>query len=211
MKPKIFIDGEHGTTGLQIRTRLAGRDDLEVLSIPEAERRNKDMRADFLKEADVAILCLPDDASKEAVSILEGHNSTKIIDTSTAHRVHPDWAYGFAEIDRAQRQKIAMRRLVANPGCYPTGAISLVRPLRDAGILPGDYPVTVNAVSGYTGGGKQMIAQMENPDASGPYRSPTISSMPCRSSTSMCRSCRRMAIWIASRSSRPASAAFRRA
>ena len=167
MKPKIFIDGEHGTTGLQIRTRLAGRDDLDVLSIPEAERRNRDMRADFLKEADVAILCLPDDASKEAVSILEGHNSTKIIDTSTAHRVHPDWAYGFAELDRAQRQKIVDARLVANPGCYPTGAISLVRPLRDAGILPADYPVTVNAVSGYTGGGKQMIAQMEdaaNPD-----------------------------------------------
>lgn len=167
MKPKIFIDGEHGTTGLQIRTRLAGRDDLDVLSIPEAERRNRDMRADYLKEADVAILCLPDDASKEAVSILEGHNSTKIIDTSTAHRVHPDWAYGFAELDRAQRQKIVDARLVANPGCYPTGAISLVRPLRDAGILPAGYPVTVNAVSGYTGGGKQMIAQMEdeaNPD-----------------------------------------------
>ncbi|RZS88873.1 N-acetyl-gamma-glutamyl-phosphate reductase [Phyllobacterium myrsinacearum] len=163
MKPKIFIDGEHGTTGLQIRTRLAGRHDLDVLSIPEAERRNKDMRADFLRSADVAILCLPDDASKEAVAILDGHNSTRIIDTSTAHRIHPDWAYGFAELDRAQRQKIADARLVANPGCYPTGAISLVRPLRDAGILPGDYPITVNAVSGYTGGGKQMIAQMEDP------------------------------------------------
>ena len=111
----------------------------------------------------MAILCLPDDASKEAVAILEGHNSTRIIDTSTAHRIHPDWAYGFAELDRAQRQKIADARLVANPGCYPTGAISLVRPLRDAGILPGDYPITVNAVSGYTGGGKQMIAQMEDP------------------------------------------------
>ncbi|MGH6761446.1 MAG: N-acetyl-gamma-glutamyl-phosphate reductase [Phyllobacterium sp.] len=161
MKPKIFIDGEHGTTGLQIRTRLAGREDLTVLSIPEAERRNKDMRADLLKEADVALLCLPDDASKEAVAILEGHNSTRVIDTSTAHRVHPDWAYGFAELDKAQRAKIASARLVANPGCYPTGAISLVRPLRDAGILPADYPLSVNAVSGYTGGGKQMIAQME--------------------------------------------------
>ena len=165
MKPKIFIDGEHGTTGLQIRTRLANRDDLDVLSIPEAERRNKDLRTTFLKNADVVILCLPDDASKEAVSILEGNNATKIIDTATAHRVHPDWAYGFAELDSAQRQKIAGARLVANPGCYPTGAISLIRPLRDAGILPADYPVTVNAVSGYTGGGKQMIAQMENPDA----------------------------------------------
>ncbi|MGH6860948.1 MAG: N-acetyl-gamma-glutamyl-phosphate reductase [Phyllobacterium sp.] len=163
MKPKIFIDGEHGTTGLQIRTRLAGREDLDVLSIPPAERRNPQMRAQFLKEADVAILCLPDDAAKQSVSILAGHNATRIIDTSTAHRVHPDWAYGFAELDRNQRQKIAEARLVANPGCYPTGAISLVRPLRDADILPGDYPVTVNAVSGYTGGGKQMIAQMEEP------------------------------------------------
>ncbi len=165
MKPKIFIDGEHGTTGLQIRTRLAGRDDLEVISIPEAERRNKDLREEFLKAADVAILCLPDEASKEAVAILEGNNSTKIIDTATAHRVHPDWAYGFAELDNTQRAKIAKARLVANPGCYPTGAISLIRPLRDAGILPADYPISVNAVSGYTGGGKQMIAQMENPDA----------------------------------------------
>jgi len=163
MKPKIFIDGEHGTTGLQIRTRLAERSDLDVLSIPEAERRNKDMRADFLKSADLAILCLPDDASREAVSILEGKNSTRIIDTSTAHRTHPDWAYGFAEMDGAQRALIAKARLVANPGCYPTGAISLIRPLVAAGILPADYPVSVNAVSGYTGGGKQLIAQMEDP------------------------------------------------
>jgi N-acetyl-gamma-glutamyl-phosphate reductase len=161
MKPKIFIDGEHGTTGLQIRTRLASRRDIEVLSLPQAERRNVNMRADFLKEADVAILCLPDDASREAVGILDGHNSTRVIDTSTAHRVHPDWVYGFAEMDMAQRAKIAQARLVANPGCYPTGAISLIRPLVAADILPADYPVTVNAVSGYTGGGKQMIAQME--------------------------------------------------
>lgn len=162
MKPKIFIDGEHGTTGLQIRARLAARMDLDILSIPEAERRNKDLRADMLKEADIAILCLPDDASREAVAMLEGVNSTRIIDTSTAHRVHPDWAYGFAEMDKGQREKIAGARLVANPGCYPTGAIALIRPLVAAGILPADYPVTVNAVSGYTGGGKQLIAQMED-------------------------------------------------
>lgn len=167
MKPKIFIDGEHGTTGLQIRTRLANRDDLDVLSIPEAERRNKDLRADYLRAADIAILCLPDDASREAVSLLEGHGSTRIIDTSTAHRIHPDWAYGFAELAKGQRERIAESRLVANPGCYPTGGIALVRPLRDAGLLAGDYPVSVNAVSGYTGGGKPLIAQMEdknNPD-----------------------------------------------
>ncbi|MGC4027052.1 MAG: hypothetical protein QM744_19075 [Mesorhizobium sp.] len=133
MKPKIFIDGEHGTTGLQIRSRLAARDDLAILSIPEVERRNRDMRAAMLSEADIAILCLPDDASREAVAMLEGKNSTRIIDTSTAHRVHPDWTYGFAEMEPAQRERIERARLVANPGCYPTGAISLVRPLVAAG------------------------------------------------------------------------------
>jgi len=163
MKPKIFIDGEHGTTGLQIRTRMAGRSDVELLSIPEAERRNAAIREDLLNSADIAILCLPDDASKQAVSMLEGNNKVRIIDTSTAYRVAPDWAYGFAEMDAAQAAKIREARLVANPGCYPTGAIGLIRPLRQAGILPQGYPVTVNAVSGYTGGGKQMIAQMEDP------------------------------------------------
>ncbi|TWG95406.1 N-acetyl-gamma-glutamyl-phosphate reductase [Mesorhizobium sp. J18] len=162
MKPKIFIDGEHGTTGLQIRTRLGNRPDLEILSIPEAERRNKDMRADFLNEADIAILCLPDEAAREAVAILEGANSTRIIDTSTAHRVAPGWTYGFAEMDKGQRERIAEARLVANPGCYPTGAIALIRPLVKAGLLSPDHPVSINAVSGYTGGGKQMIAQMED-------------------------------------------------
>lgn len=163
MKPKIFIDGEHGTTGLQIRSRMAGRSDVELLSIPEAERRNAAIREDLLNSADVAILCLPDDASKQAVAMLEGNNKVRIIDTSTAHRIAPDWAYGFAEMDTAQADKIRGARLVANPGCYPTGAIGLIRPLRQAGILPENYPVTVNAVSGYTGGGKQMIAQMEDP------------------------------------------------
>ena len=165
MKPKIFIDGEHGTTGLQIRQRLADRGDLDMLSIPEAERRNPALRQEMLQTADIAILCLPDDAARESVSMLDGNNSTRVIDTSTANRVNPDWAYGFAEMDAGQKAKIAAARFVANPGCYPTGAIGLIRPLRQAGLLPGDYPVTVNAVSGYTGGGKQMIAQMENADA----------------------------------------------
>ncbi len=210
MKPKIFIDGEHGTTGLQIRTRLAERDDLDVISIPEAERRNKDLRADYLRSADIAILCLPDDASKEAVSLLEGHNSTRIIDTSTAHRVHPDWAYGFAELAKGQRERIAEARLVANPGCYPTGAIGLVRPLRDAGLLPADYPVSVNAVSGYTGGGKQMIAQMEDKTIRS-ISPPIISFTACRSTTSMCRNCNCTAVWTAVRSFPQASDVFRRA
>lgn len=168
MTAKIFIDGEHGTTGLQIRTRMAGRRDIELLSIPEAERRNQAMREDMLNSADVAILCLPDDASREAVQMVSGNNKVRIIDTSTAFRIAPDWAYGFAEMDKAQTEKIRSSRFVANPGCYPTGAIGLIRPLRAAGILPDGYPVTVNAVSGYTGGGKQMIAQMEDqsrPDA----------------------------------------------
>ena len=159
---KIFIDGEHGTTGLQIRTRLAARRDVELLSIPEAERRNAAMREDLLNSADIAILCLPDDASREAVGMLSGNDSVRIIDTSTAYRVDPAWAYGFAEMDKGQRARIRDSRFVANPGCYPTGAIGLIRPLRAAGILPDGYPVTINAVSGYTGGGKQMIAQMED-------------------------------------------------
>ena len=164
MAPKIFIDGEHGTTGLQIRTRMAARRDVDLLSIPEAERRNAAMREDMLNSADVAILCLPDDASKEAVKMVSANNNVRIIDTSTAYRVNPGWAYGFAEMDKDQGDKIRAARFVANPGCYPTGAIGLIRPLRAAGILPEDYHVTVNAVSGYTGGGKQLIAQMENPD-----------------------------------------------
>ncbi|MCD2177239.1 N-acetyl-gamma-glutamyl-phosphate reductase [Rhizobium sp. C1] len=162
MAPKIFIDGEHGTTGLQIRQRLAERRDLQMLSIPEAERRNAAMREDMLNSADIAILCLPDDASIEAAKMTEGNNSVRLLDASTAFRVDPAWAYGFAEMDKAQADKIKTARHVSNPGCYPTGAIGLIRPLRAAGILPDGYPVSVNAVSGYTGGGKAMIAQMED-------------------------------------------------
>ncbi|KQT53046.1 MULTISPECIES: N-acetyl-gamma-glutamyl-phosphate reductase [unclassified Aureimonas] len=168
MAPKIFIDGEHGTTGLQIRMRMEGRRDVELLSLPEAERRNAALREDMLNEADVAILCLPDDASREAVAMVAGNNKVRIIDTSTAYRTDAGWAYGFAELDAAQREAIRASRFVSNPGCFPTGAVALLRPLRQAGLLPGDYPVTVNAVSGYTGGGKQLIGQMEDqsrPDA----------------------------------------------
>lgn len=164
MAAKIFIDGEHGTTGLQIRTRLADRRDLELLSIPEAERRNEKMREDMLNSADIAILCLPDDASKQAYEMTAANNNVRLLDASTAFRVHPDWAYGFAEMDKTQKAKIQSARYVSNPGCYPTGAIGLIRPLRAAGILPDGYPVSVNAVSGYTGGGKQLIAQMEDTD-----------------------------------------------
>jgi N-acetyl-gamma-glutamyl-phosphate reductase len=161
--PKIFIDGEHGTTGLQIRERLAGRSELEILSIPQQARRDARLRADLLNEADITILCLPDDASREAVATLEqaGNNSTRIIDASTAHRTAEDWTYGFAELAKGQRGAIAEARYVSNPGCYSTGAIALLRPLTEAGILAYDYPVTINAISGYTGGGKALISKME--------------------------------------------------
>lgn len=168
-RPSIFIDGEHGTTGLQIRERLAGRSDIELLSIPHAERRNADYRARLLNEAAIVILCLPDDASREAVGMLDeaGNETTRVIDASTAFRSAPDWVYGFAELEPGNREKIASARFVSNPGCYSTGAIALLRPLVLAGLLPTDYPLTINAISGYTGGGKQMIEQMENPDAEG--------------------------------------------
>lgn len=172
MKPRIFIDGEHGTTGLQIRARLAGRDDIELTSIPEAERRNADLREEMLHAADIAILCLPDDASRDVVALLGGNTSTRLIDTSTAFRTAEGWVYGFAELEPEQAGRIREARFVANPGCYPTGAIALLRPLRDAGLLPADYPVSVNAVSGYTGGGKQMIAQMEDPTREDAITSP---------------------------------------
>ncbi len=174
MKAKIFIDGEHGTTGLQIRTRMSHRRDVELLSIPEAERRNAALREDLLNSADIAILCLPDDAAIEAVSMLAGNNNVRIIDTSTAHRVNPEWAYGFAEMDKAQTGKIAAARYCANPGCYPTGAIGLIRPLVAAGLIAKDHSVTVNAVSGYTGGGKQMIAQFEDPAHPDPISAPNF-------------------------------------
>jgi len=161
MAPKIFIDGEHGTTGLQIVSRLQQRSDIELMSMPVEQRRDPAVRTRFLREADIAILCLPDDAAREAVA-LASDAGTRFIDASTAHRSNPDWAFGFAELSQAQRKRIAGAQFVSNPGCYSTGAIALISPLVGAGLLPADYPVTINAVSGYTGGGKQLIAQMED-------------------------------------------------
>ncbi len=160
MVAKIFIDGEAGTTGLQIRERLAGRRDLEVLSIAQDKRKDLGERKRLLNAADVAILCLPDDAARESVSLIE-NDTTRVIDASTAFRVDPDWAYGFAEMDKAQGEAIANARFVANPGCWPQGLIGTVRPLIEAGLLPADYAVSYNGISGYTGGGKQMIAEYE--------------------------------------------------
>ncbi|CAN5249873.1 N-acetyl-gamma-glutamyl-phosphate reductase [soil metagenome] len=156
----IFIDGAAGTTGLEIRERLAGRDELSLLLLSDAERKNASARRDALNAADIVILCLPDDAAREAVALIDnGH--TKIIDASTAHRVADGWTYGFAEIESGQRARLATARFVTNPGCYPTGYLALVRPLIRAGIVPADWALTVNAVSGYSGGGKAMIAEFE--------------------------------------------------
>lgn len=163
MRTKVFIDGEHGTTGLQIRKRLALRDDLDILSIPLEKRHDLSARLERLNASDIAILCLPDDAALDTVNALSANHKLRIIDSSTAHRVSSDWVYGFAELTKGQPERIKSARLVANPGCYPTGALSLIRPLREAGIIDENYPVSINAVSGYTGGGKKMIGQMENP------------------------------------------------
>jgi len=166
-KPAVFIDGEAGTTGLQIRERLEGRQDIELLSIDPDKRKDEGERAGLLSEADVAILCLPDDAARDVVRLVSDP-LTVVIDASSAHRTHPEWVYGFPEMSTVQRGLIKDSNRISNPGCYPTGFIALVRPLVRAGILPADHPVTVNAVSGYTGGGRKMIEEFE---AGGPpYR-----------------------------------------
>lgn len=161
MVTKIFIDGEAGTTGLQIRARLDQRRDLEFIRLSEANRKDANARKDALNSADIVILCLPDDAAKEAVKLVE-NPLTRIIDASSAHRVSPGWVYGFPEMAKVQRKIIREAGRVTNPGCYPTGAIALIRPLARAGIVPDSWPITINAVSGYSGGGKQMIAEFED-------------------------------------------------
>jgi len=161
MAPKIFIDGEAGTTGLQIHRRLGTRRDLALLSIDPARRKDAAARRDMLNSADLVILCLPDTAAREAVGLIES-NSVRVIDASTAHRTEAGWAYGLPEMAKTQRRVIAEARRVANPGCYPTGFIALVRPLIEAGLLAKSWPVAVNAVSGYSGGGKSTIAEFED-------------------------------------------------
>lgn len=164
MTATVFIDGEHGTTGLQIQARLSTRSDIGLLSLPHAERRNTDARRELLNKADLVILCLPDDAAREAVAMID-NPSVKVIDASTAHRTAEGWVFGMPEYDAAQRAKIAGATRVANPGCYAIASIALLHPLVSAGLLPAEWPVTINAVSGYSGGGKGLISAFEDPAA----------------------------------------------
>jgi N-acetyl-gamma-glutamyl-phosphate reductase len=164
MRARVFIDGEHGTTGLQINARLSGRKDVSMLSLAHEDRRNVDARRELLNTADLVILCLPDDAAIEAVSMIENPD-VRVIDASTAHRTADGWVFGFPEYDADQREKVENARRVSNPGCYAVASISMLHPLVSAGILPADWPVTINAVSGYSGGGKSLIAAFENAEA----------------------------------------------
>ena len=159
-RAKVYIDGQSGTTGLQIFDRIAARDDLELLRIDEDKRHDLDERRRFLNAADVVFLCLPDDAAREAVSLVE-HPDVRIIDASTAHRTAPGWTYGYPELSATQRSAIAASTRIANPGCHATGFISTVAPLVQAGLLPADYPLTCFSLTGYSGGGKGMIASYE--------------------------------------------------
>ena len=174
---KVFIDGKEGTTGLQIFERLPKRNDIEILLIDEDKRKDVNERKRLINESNITFLCLPDAAAIEAVSLVENPN-TRIIDASTAHRTNPAWDYGFAELSKAHREAIANSKRVANPGCYASGFISLVYPLVQAGVIPKDYPVISHAVSGYSGGGKKMIASIEGADKTKAMCSPRQYALP---------------------------------
>ncbi|ESA38081.1 n-acetyl-gamma-glutamyl-phosphate reductase [Leptolyngbya sp. Heron Island J] len=156
VQPRVFIDGEAGTTGLQIYARLAQREDVTTVSIDPAKRKDVAERARLIDTVDVAILCLPDAAAREVVKLISSP-TVKILDASTAHRTHSDWVYGFPELAPGQRDAIAKAHRVSNPGCYPTGFLAVIKPLVAAGLIPASFPVTINAISGYSGGGRKLI------------------------------------------------------
>ena len=164
MSAKVFIDGEAGTTGLQIKARLEKRPDLALLHLNDSERKDAGRRRDMLNAADLVVLCLPDDAAREAVSLIE-NAETRVVDASTAHRTAPGWVYGFPEYEAGQRDLIRNARRVTNPGCYAITSVAILHPLVAAGLVKSDWPVTINAVSGYSGGGKSLIAAFEDPSA----------------------------------------------
>lgn len=158
---RIFIDGAAGTTGLEIRERLAGRDGLSLLALSESQRKDAGARKAALNAADLVILCLPDEAAREAVSLID-NPQVRVIDASSAHRVAEGWTYGFAELEADGYQKIAAAKRVSNPGCWPTGFLAIMRPLVRAGLVPPDFPISANGVTGYSGGGKSMIAEFQD-------------------------------------------------
>ncbi len=171
MKKTVFVDGQHGTTGLQIRERLAGRTDIELIELPETRRKDPAARREALNQADIVFLCLPDDAARESVGFIENAGVT-VIDGSTAHRVTPGWVYGLPELNKGQRDLIKKAGRIAVPGCHATGFVALLYPLVAGGIVGADYPVTCHATAGYSGGGKSMIAAYEDPASPDYIRTP---------------------------------------